>query len=175
MKESKQKVFLALWPDNLLRKKIDDIAKSLDADGKPVPIKNLHITLVFLGYVNEATLLCIKNFVKTVKVNPFELKIDKTGNFKQKIFWLGCKQIPDELIQLQQVLEVGLQKHCGYRPESRLYIPHITLIRKLTKPISIELTRPIIWPVNSVSLVQSEQGESSPIYFELSSWDLVKS
>jgi len=173
LKEFKQKVFLGLWPDNVLRKQIDDITKSLDAEGKPVPAQNLHMTLVFVGYVNKTKLQCIKNFVKTVKVDPFELKIDKTGYFEKKLFWLGCKKIPDELIQLQQVLETDLQKHCNYLPKKGFYTPHITLQRKVVNPVYLELEKPIIWSVNSFSLIQSQQRESSPIYSELASWDLV--
>lgn len=171
MKHSKQKVFLALWPDDVLRKQIDALAKSYNAGGKSVLASNLHITLVFVGYADETKLQCIKNFAEMVKANPFDLKINKIGHFKDKVSWLGCEQIPDELIRLQQTLEIGLQKHCDYQPEKRSYMPHITLQRKITKPVSTELAKPIIWSANSFSLIRSQQGESTSVYFELASWD----
>lgn len=171
MKEARQKVFLGLWPDDVLRKQIDALATSCDAGGKPVPASNLHITLVFVGFVDETKLQCIKNFAETVKVGSFELKIDKTGNFNNRISWLGCKQIPVELTLLQQALETGLQKHCDYQSEKRPYTPHITLQRRISKPVSLELEKPIIWPVNHFSLIQSQQEETTSVYFELASWD----
>lgn len=168
----KQKVFLALWPDSVLRKQIDVLAKSVDAGGKSVPVCNLHITLVFVGYVNKTALQSIKHVAEMVKADQFKLTIDKLGNYRNKIFWLGCKQTPDELTQLQQRLETGLQKHCDYQPEKRPYTPHITLQQKISKSVSSELVKPVIWPANSFSLIQSQQGETTSVYSELASWDL---
>lgn len=159
-----------MWPENVLRKQIDALAMSFDAGGKPVLAHNLHITLVFAGYVDETKLQCIKNFAKTVKADPFELKLDTLGHFRNNIFWLGCKQIPDELSRLQQTLETGLRNHCDYQPEKRAYTPHITLQRKISKPVSVELDEPLIWPVNSFSLIQSQQGKTTSVYSKLAFW-----
>ncbi len=50
-----RRLFLALWPDQGVRKLLEDLQKEsgAQASGRPVNVDNLRITLKFLGSVSE--------------------------------------------------------------------------------------------------------------------------
>lgn len=151
------------------------MTKRFDAGGKFVPVQNLHITLVFIGDVDESELQCLKQCASGLSLAPFNLQIDLLGSFGKKALWLGCQHIPAELFQLHTTLKKGLQNDCGRQLDSRSFIPHITLQRRLADPLPrpTKLERPLNWSVKHFSLIQSKTGGQASTYSELACWDLV--
>ena len=50
-----QRLFVALWPDTKVRHELtmfQERSEMREADGRPVPAKNIRITLQFLGNVD---------------------------------------------------------------------------------------------------------------------------
>lgn len=90
--------------------------------------ENLHITLKFLGSINEDQLLSTKSLLEELasKYHGFELQCRGIGIFKNSI-WVGIEPddylatLVDELNDSLAVLGIdGLQKP---------YVPHVTLAR----------------------------------------------
>lgn len=92
----------------------------------------LHLTLRFLGPLDGATLWDIKEFLPTLTIPTFELRLLGVGLFSAKragrhVLWVGCAS-PPELLALQGKIENGVRA-LGLPAERRNYSPHITLAR----------------------------------------------
>ena len=152
------RIFFALWPDDATRMQIVASFKQLSLDkkqGRLVSFDNLHITLHFIGNVNQQKLDCLHRAAQAVKADGFNLELDHYGYFnKPKVLWMGLKQTPEALETLQQTLGASLAE-CEFEVDRRSYASHITLMRKLPKPEAFEKTKPIGWQVNEFVLVES--------------------
>ncbi|MTW87753.1 RNA 2',3'-cyclic phosphodiesterase [Virgibacillus dakarensis] len=94
---------------------------------------DLHITLKFLGPVDERNIQSIKEIVK--KLEDFEeilLEVGGIGTFgnpkRPRVLWAGVKK-NSELASLQAKTETYMAA-CGFQKEQRDYHPHITLAKK---------------------------------------------
>tara|TARA_R110002073_G_scaffold5462_2_gene33652 strand:- start:3169 stop:3735 length:567 start_codon:yes stop_codon:yes gene_type:complete len=152
------RIFFALWPDDATRKQIVVSFKQLSIDkkrGRIVSFDNLHITLHFVGNVNQQKLDCLHRAAQTVKAGSFNLELDHYGYFnKPKVLWMGLKQTPEALETLHKTLGESLAE-CDFQVERRPYAPHMTLMRKPTQLEAFEKIKPIYWQVKSFVLVES--------------------
>lgn len=95
----------------------------------------MHITLLFLGEVDDRELHSICRAVKEVAASepPFPLRVSGVGAFptprRPKILWAGIADGADELRRLYDKLEMKLLDLGCYRKEERGYTPHLTLGR----------------------------------------------
>jgi 2'-5' RNA ligase len=108
--------------------------KNLSAAVKWVEPKNLHITLKFLGWVDEKNLdNLIELAAKAVaESRSFKAKFEGMGTFpegkKPRVVWVGTAEGGDELCKIAQSLEKTLSK-AGFRSEEREFKPHISIGR----------------------------------------------
>ena len=175
MREKKDaRVFFALWPDESTRTGLQRICESLPIESllRPIPIVNLHLTLHFIGNVFFDQLAQMREQARLVKWQPFELTIDQLGYFsKPKVNWLGCKQLPPGLLQLQRTLGEQL-KRSGFVPEERSYHPHLSIARDgevLEPSITFE---PQPWFVDRFSLIQVLPIEAGVEYLPVETFSL---
>jgi len=145
---------------------------------------NLHITLVFLGYMTDDEMYGVCQIMKGVakRHEPFSIKLERiiVGPPKAtpRMFWVeGAKS--QELAELQRDLEDSIAGRTYYKKEGRMYSPHITLARfkyeaakkiretgEVNEPINIEI------PVESIELMQSNLKRTGPEYVVLESIEL---
>jgi len=96
---------------------------------------NLHITLLFLGEVDNLDLVPICRIVKqqAAKLPPFTFEVSGLGVFpsvrRPKVLWAGIRDGGDELKTLHENLEGPLLELGSYRREERAFSPHLTLGR----------------------------------------------
>lgn len=158
-KEVKSKrLFLALWPDDEVVRKIHQHAvKHFSAcKGRILDKKNWHITLAYFGAANIETQQCIETQAALIKAQPFDLSLSKSGYWKKPaVAWLAPTSIPEELKQLALDVQQNLV-HCGYQPDAREYQPHVTLVRKAKQFPSVKEVQPINWSVRKFCLVESK-------------------
>ncbi len=134
----RMRTFIAVAIDKRTRDRVADLQERLSesgADVKWVEEKNLHLTLLFLGEVDERTVPEVCRAVAEVAAQhkPFELTIESVGGFpsarQPKILWVGVGEGKEELIALHDDLELPLLEMGCYRREARKYTPHLTLGR----------------------------------------------
>jgi 2'-5' RNA ligase len=161
----KYRLFFALWPGPQIQKDVSQALRRLPGiSGRPVPKQNYHITLAFLGDVEEERLPCLCEQAARLEFTPFSLVLDQLGQFRRSgILWLGCSSVPDTLLQLYQDLSLALVP-CGYQPETRAFRPHITLYRRYRTRLPAIEFKPIAWAVNDVQLILSEPKDSGVCY-----------
>ncbi|PAY20702.1 RNA 2',3'-cyclic phosphodiesterase [Rhodopirellula sp. SM50] len=108
--------------------------KPLDDSFKWVPIENFHLTLKFLGEVDNVEVPAVCKAIRRVTDNlePFELGFAGTGGFpnaeKPRVVFIGVDDPTGNLVQLVAGLEKQLAD-LGFKPEPRDYTPHLTLGR----------------------------------------------
>ncbi len=133
---SGQRLFLALWPDPTLQTEIFNFAESLNiSSARLLNVKNLHLTLLFLGQVEAEQQHCLERLVGT-RLHPdpdlkFDLALDRlTYRFRQRMLWLQPGSTPDALLILVTVLR-QIATDCGLKIDSRPFLAHMTLLRKV--------------------------------------------
>lgn len=151
------RLFFALWPSEQVRRSISDVLSSVptEINGRAVQAHNLHETLHFVGQVTEPTIECMHAAAKSVSAEAFQLKLDRLGHFSRaKVFWMGSREIPDQLIRLHKDLGEALEE-CGHNVETRPFSPHVTLMRKCSRVDVEPIEFSIPWQVEAFVLVES--------------------
>ncbi len=96
-----------------------------------VPAENMHITLRFLGEVNEDMAAEIELALRRIEAPALEIAIDGVGHFghgrKIRSVWAAVAS-NSALVELHQRIERALVA-IGLAPESRKFVPHVTLAR----------------------------------------------
>lgn len=96
---------------------------------------NFHLTLQFLGEVDDRDLHAVHRAADTVcrRLPPFALRVAGVGAFpnlrRPKTVWAGVTDGASELQRLFAALEEELLAVGCYRRENRAYTPHLTLGR----------------------------------------------
>ncbi len=182
---NKRRLFIAInLPENVKRRLVD-WQKKWNFDAKFinwVRKNNLHITLVFIGYVSDDETYEICNVIKDVakRHNSFYINLERiiTGppHATPRMFWVEGEK-SQELANLQGDLENVLLGENLAKKELRAYRPHATLARfkyQIVKllPNKIEESFKYQVPVESIEVMQSNLKRSGAEYTILESVNL---
>ena len=91
---------------------------------------NLHLTLRFIGEIDEGAATDVDDALSRLKARAFALQLAGTGIFggdKPRALWVGVER-NRELQALRDKIEQALQR-AGLPPEPRRFAPHVTLAR----------------------------------------------
>lgn len=108
--------------------------KSANADVKWVEPDNIHLTLRFLGEIDQRQAEVISGVLENIASarNSFKLRLSGLGAFPEisspRVIWVGTEQAGQELKDIARNLEEELGK-TGFPREEREFSPHITLGR----------------------------------------------
>ena len=108
--------------------------KTLSADVKWVNPRSIHLTLKFLGSVEERDIekiaLGIQNGIKGFK--PWSAAVKNVGAFPSlkspRVVWIGIEDPGGQIIKLQNQIEKEMA-NLGFEEEERKFSPHLTLGR----------------------------------------------
>jgi 2'-5' RNA ligase len=169
------RLFFALWPDDETRQALVRLSQSIAAKGfKWVQPHNLHVTLVFLGQVDQNVELLLKQSVADIAVQPFELTFDSLSYWSRpKILCLTCRQAaPDGAMILTAALTEAAA-NCELQTDTRPYTPHITLARHARYLPDVKF-EPIIWRAEAFCLVESCSEQDGVCYKVIQQWPLLQ-
>lgn len=177
----KSRLFFALWPDEALRAALADAARPLLAacDGRPVPASNYHLTLAFLGGVEQARVAEIRAAGIEAKgeagadAGPFKLVLDSHGHWRRAgVAWLGSRRPPEAAGRLARLLWEALEP-LGFEAEQRPFRPHLTVLRGCRRCGEVGPVTPVAWPVRDFVLVRSETRPEGARYQIVDRWGLA--
>jgi 2'-5' RNA ligase len=170
------RLFFALWPDEKVRASLARLIDALKqtAAGKWVKPDNLHITLAFLGAVNEDRLASVDEVAEGIVGQPFELRLDRIEFWKKSgVICLSPAITPVALENLASTLTAELRR-IGFVMENRPWRAHLTIARKgcpgFLSPQYLD--DPICWSANSFTLVESQISPMGSLYQVRKIWNL---
>jgi 2'-5' RNA ligase len=139
-----------------------------------VDAENMHLTLRFIGDVEDGLAEDIDAALLRLRAPRFDLMLDGVGFFGKptaaRILWAGVRKC-EPLARLQAKVETAVQS-AGLPPEERKFSPHVTLARLKGAP-EIRLQRFVAenadflagpLPVERFVLFSSFRSGSGPIY-----------
>ncbi|MEK6889462.1 MAG: RNA 2',3'-cyclic phosphodiesterase [Nanoarchaeota archaeon] len=148
--------------------------------GKMSELENLHVTLKFLGEIDDEKLMKVREKLKEVKMEEFEAHLDSIGTFNYrgnpKIVWV--KIAGKGMFELQKQVDWKMREE-GFIMEER-FMSHLTIARtKYTydakgfmKYVSGIGVRDIKFPVSKFLLLKSDLKPNGPVYNVIEEYDL---
>src|SRR5262245_41208000 len=133
---------------------LQDEFRAVDDDVKWVEPENLHLTLKFLGDVDETDLyaVCKTTAQAVADVPGFSMELSGVGAFpnagRPRVIWAGVTQGAREVTHIHDMLDRRFVAD-GYPREDRHFTPHLTLGRvrhqKRTPNLASALNRLSSW------------------------------
>ena len=166
-----ERVFFALWPDDLVRRRLGVWARAAHArcGGRLMRERNIHLTIAFLGDTDAARMDALAGAVADVAPRRFTLTIDRTAYWKHnRIVWAGTDQVPPALEALVGDLRGALDA-AGFRYDAKPFVPHVTLVRN-ARHAPLPPLDAVDWRVAAFVLVRSVQGERGSDYEVVAEW-----
>ena len=185
---TKHRIFIAINLPGDIKKELSSYTeKWAELPAKWTSKDNLHITLEFLGNLTDEEIgevcLIVKDVAK--RHSGFSLNINKIlygppKKIPPRMVWAEGEK-SEELSELKNDLQDALLEKIRFRPEERVFAPHITLARINAwewKSIEPE-ERPeineniyLLFTVESIEVMESEMKKDGPIYTILESHNL---
>lgn len=179
------RTFIAIELEEEVRDHLANVqaeTQKLCRKGNYTPKENFHLTLHFLGEVEEDDLDYLQEAIyETARRNrPFTMTIDKIGFFprgNKGILWAGIEK-NNHLQRLFSTLEKSLEQQ-GFARERKGLSPHITLGREVEpqrnfidvqKGVNVE---PMRVSVRSISLMESVRKGPRLVYAPLFRQNLI--
>jgi len=151
------RLFFALWPDDAVRAQLARWTRELHAvcGGRAARPENLHVTLAFLGAIEDARVARVELAADAVVPHAISLVLDQPGYWKHnRIAWAGASVVPPGLEVLVSDLRGALVKsRIGF--DAKGFVAHVTLLRDAREPRAMPVLEPIQWRIEGFVLVQS--------------------
>lgn len=182
--------FLAFELPPEIREKIGEVSTELQKLTLPirwVKVTNIHLTMIFLGYVDEDKIDDIKEKVNLVvqRFSIFQTRLNGIGVFpnwrKPRVIWIGLGGEIERLSTLREELQTEL-KVLGFKPEKRPFAPHLTIGRFKGLLDRDEELKSILdryhdlsgdlQYLNELVLFKSDLKPDGPVYTKMATWQL---
>ncbi len=181
------RLFIAADLDPEIRENLVPVQKILDRSGvKTVEKDNVHITLKFLGDVEDRKVEPIKETLGQIKFNSFNIHVKGVGFFPSpnhiKVAWVGVEEGNDGMSDLAKQIDDKMKK-LGFKKEKKKFIAHATLARikkinaqereEMLKDLEPHLNQDFGWMnVSNFTLKKSELTPKGPIYSDIEVFEL---
>ena len=146
-------------------------------------VANLHLTLQFLGVVEEVVVEKLKPALQLIAAQhqAFEVTVRGAGAFpddkRPRVVWIGCDDDGKRLQALARAVQDAMQSF-GFTPEQHGFSAHLTLGRIRSPRPDAALTRALdslkdtsfgTLQVEAIHLLESQLHPEGSIYTKLSS------
>jgi 2'-5' RNA ligase len=196
-----RRLFFALWPDGPWSSRLIEAAAPVlgKVGGRALASVDLHVTLCFLGAVDEAQFAALCERAGQIEAAAFELVFERLEWWRAaRIVAASVACVPPAGVALAAALAKAAQQ-VGLAPDLKSWRPHVTLLRgasmpplpaePATEPATeqvgdawpAQLLLPVTLPVTRFYLAQSQglgaQGcgrAEAPRYATLASWPLQR-
>src|SRR3989338_7311937 len=131
MEEEKTRVFICIdFPDEVIKEiaRVEELVSKKKFTGKLTELENLHLTLKFLGEIDDDMLEKVKERLGKIKFKEMELKLGEIGTFSHggnpRIVWIKIEG--KAIWDLQKKIDDSLKNL--FKPEER-FMSHLTVAR----------------------------------------------
>jgi 2'-5' RNA ligase len=189
------RVFIAIDIDRKTRAALGSLESDIEGLAKEAGVRKgdvkwvrpeaIHLTLKFLGEVDDKSVAEICNIVKNVACSykGFEIDIESVGYFGGRsatVLWVGIGMGSNELRRLQKDLD-GQLAEAGWPMETREFAGHLTLCRIRNSKAGEKLAKISqqykdfklgVISADSITVYQSELKPEGPVYTVLGDYKL---
>ena len=169
------------------------VAKALEANRSITQVDpaRMHLTLVFLGEIAEATVPAIVDTLSaSIDVRQFAAEFQGLGVFPTRgaprVLWLGVAAGAEQIVEVQRAVASRVER-LGVALERRPFHPHLTLARWRTsrtsrtsrpsdrqRALSIDTHKPVARVnIDHATLYQSRRSPAGPTYTALTRANLT--
>lgn len=164
---------------------VQNILKANSDKGSWVNSSNFHMTLKFLGEIDDSKVDYIDNILKEIalKSSPISINLKNLGYFDRRdneyrVVWVGFGGEIDKLNLTYDILE-NMMYEIGFTKETRSFNPHITLGRRVQTKANFNILKQMIEPklgkeyiLDNLVLMKSEAIMKNRIYTPIISYNL---
>ena len=130
------RLFVALNLPESVKKSLEPLAKGL-GDARWTLPEQQHLTLRFIGEVDNGAMRDVIEALAMVPARPFQLTLKGLGHFpprgEPRVLWVGVEKNA-ELAALKRRIDRALRE-TAVPPETRKFAPHVTIAR-IRAPLS---------------------------------------
>ena len=169
------RTFFSVAPDHETAVKISRWSELCwPALSKRIPLQNYHVTLMFLGETDEASLKQIAQMFEAFVHPPFNVNLNEVRYLAgSDVLTVGPGETPPELDSLNKKCRQAANR-IGVRGGSKQFCPHLTLARKLGSPPPGALIEPdFSFVARSLELWSSVRKPQGAQYSTLATWELT--
>jgi 2'-5' RNA ligase len=160
--------FVAAWPSAATRAAL---ARLIDAllpacpGARAMQPRNLHLTLAFIGEVDEAS--ARRAAARCRQVAALDWTLDRVGAFSgARVLWAAGDVTP-ALAAAAQRARRALDA-LGIDYDRKPFVPHVTLYRDVRLRFdSAALEAPLDWRTERIALYAAAKDEAGPLYREI--------
>lgn len=194
-----RRLFFALWPDEAMREAMAHATRKAAraCGGRPVPVSHLHVTLAFLGSVPEGRLPELAEAGRAAALWPALANAAASGSsrspacegagltgyrvelaFDHLEHWRAAQllcALPAEPSAPAAALARRLLDQLtarGFSPDLKPFRPHVTVVRKVSRPGRIEKMHPVVWSFTDLALIESRTLAEGALYSVVESYSL---
>lgn len=180
----KLRTFVAVEIGEEIRKGLSEIITRLKATGtdvKWVAPENIHITLKFLGYIEDTQVAAVSKIIRKAVafINSFVVDIRHLGAFpnvkRPRVIFAVAHEDGNNLATIYSRLDEGLTE-LGIEREGREFTPHLT-IGRVKSPKNLKALTEVMdsfkessfgqQMVEGIVLMQSDLKPTGPVYRKL--------
>lgn len=181
------RLFVAVAPDDVTRAAAaairDRVRAVAPAAARWGPDSALHVTLAFLGAIDEALVEPLRNALASAVggIPPFDVSLGRPGAFpsptRPRVLWIGVSG--GALCGLAAAVRAAMARF-PVEPEERPFRPHLTIARMRSPSraptLAADLARvevpDVRWRVRTVTLFESVSDPGGPSYRALATVSL---
>jgi 2'-5' RNA ligase len=181
-----RRLFFGLWPDETQRAALAHAtAKTVrHCGGRPVPESNLHVTLAFLGSVQESRLAELRAIGRRIAATfpqvavPLVISLDGFEHWAKPQLLTVLERRQEAhgapasgVAELARLLSAATGA-VDFSPDLKPFRVHVTVARKVARvPRSSEM-RQVLWSFDSFALLESRTLAEGPVYSVVESYPL---
>jgi RNA 2',3'-cyclic 3'-phosphodiesterase len=173
--EPTRRLFFALWPDAAMREAMVQATREAAraSGGRPVPAANLHVTLAFLGSVPERRLPELAEIARgAASGGGLDLAFDHLEYWRAaQLLCALPAEAPAPIAALARRLQDVLAAS-GFAPDLKPFRPHVTVVRKVSRPGRIEQIHSVVWSFTELGLIESRTLPEGALYSVVESYPL---
>ena len=172
------RAFIAIeFSDEVIKEvaRVQELLGKVKFTGKMTELENLHLTLKFLGEIDDAALEKVKKALSGIKFPAMKLKLGDIGTFTKRgnpvLVWVKVEG--RAIYELQAKIDAVL-KEVGFKTEER-FMSHLTIARikyvmdkrGFYGHVNSIHVKPIVFDVGKFTLKSSELRDVGPVYRDL--------
>ena len=141
-------------------------------EGRFTPVENLHVTLKFLGEIDEEMIGRVHESLEGAAFEHILARIGGFGSFSNRIIWAQITGIK----HVQRTIDTALSDHF---PKEHRFMSHATIarVKRCTNRAGLRaalkaLHVPLTWQFTDVELIESHLSEDGARYETIASYPL---